>query len=201
LRLQVFFTPGIVCHLRVGTPRGPGRRDSFRTVEKAGILSLWQCLPLLRARCVFRNDVDSLASEVPPSVLTRWRAVVRVLRSPMDANSCIPFWSSTRPLSPPFLRFAFIPILAAVGKAVSGRRTFAHRQHSTLYADTRDQCPLLRAGNFARNSPGRSFGRMRTAGARARVKFMNPKALTAARDSSNQSSLRRGDKGCRLVKL
>src|ERR1700744_675752 len=36
-------------------------------------------------RCVFRRDSASLAVELPPSEITRWRAVVRVLRSPVDA--------------------------------------------------------------------------------------------------------------------
>jgi ComF family protein len=39
-------------------------------------------------RCVFRRDSGSLTFDVPPSETTRWRAVARVLRSPMDALSC-----------------------------------------------------------------------------------------------------------------
>ena len=39
-------------------------------------------------RCVFRSDSGSLRVDVPPSGTTRWRAVVRVLRSPMDALGC-----------------------------------------------------------------------------------------------------------------
>ncbi len=43
---------------------------------------------LPEARCVFRWDSSSLTIDVPPSETSRWRAVVRVLRSPMDALSC-----------------------------------------------------------------------------------------------------------------
>ncbi len=41
-----------------------------------------------QVRCVFRSDYDSLTYEVPASGTSRWRAVVRVLRSPMDSMSC-----------------------------------------------------------------------------------------------------------------
>ena len=41
-----------------------------------------------QVRCVFRRDSGSLTFDVTPSETTRWRAVVRVLRSPMDALSC-----------------------------------------------------------------------------------------------------------------
>lgn len=39
-------------------------------------------------RCVFRRDYGSLTFDVPPSEISRWRAVARVLRSPLDALSC-----------------------------------------------------------------------------------------------------------------
>ena len=41
-----------------------------------------------KVRCVFRRDSGSLTFDVPPSETSRWRAVARVLRSPMDALSC-----------------------------------------------------------------------------------------------------------------
>ena len=41
-----------------------------------------------QVRCVFRSDYDSLTYDVPASGVSRWRAVVRVLRSPMDPLSC-----------------------------------------------------------------------------------------------------------------
>ena len=44
------------------------------------------CRP--EVRCVFRRDSGSLTFDVPPSETSRWRAVARVLRSPMDSLSC-----------------------------------------------------------------------------------------------------------------
>src|ERR1035437_5419102 len=41
-----------------------------------------------QVRCVFRTDSGSLTFDVPPSETSRWRAVARVLRSPMDAVGC-----------------------------------------------------------------------------------------------------------------
>src|ERR1035437_9471829 len=41
-----------------------------------------------QVRCVFRRDSGSLTFDVPPSETSRWRAVARVLRSPMDSLSC-----------------------------------------------------------------------------------------------------------------
>jgi len=41
-----------------------------------------------QGRCVFRRDSGSLTFDVPPSETSRWRAVARVLRSPMDALGC-----------------------------------------------------------------------------------------------------------------
>jgi len=49
---------------------------------------------LSRLRCVFRRDSGSLTFDVPPPETARWRAVVRVLRSPVDAFSCALFPSS-----------------------------------------------------------------------------------------------------------
>ena len=41
-----------------------------------------------KVRCVFLRDYGSLTFDVPPSETSRWRAVARVLRSPLDALSC-----------------------------------------------------------------------------------------------------------------
>jgi len=41
-----------------------------------------------KVRCVFRRDSGSLTFDVPPSETTRWRAVARVLRGPLDALGC-----------------------------------------------------------------------------------------------------------------
>ncbi len=45
-------------------------------------------LGLPQVRCVFRLDSGSMTLDVPPSEVSRWRAVARVLRSPLDAFSC-----------------------------------------------------------------------------------------------------------------
>ena len=42
----------------------------------------------LRVRCVFHSDSGALTIDLPASGTSRWRAVVRVLRSPMDSLSC-----------------------------------------------------------------------------------------------------------------
>jgi ComF family protein len=44
----------------------------------------YYALPM-RVRCVFSRNPGSLAIDVPPSEISRWRAVARVLRSPLDA--------------------------------------------------------------------------------------------------------------------
>jgi len=54
------------------------------TVAKAA--HFFPALP--QVRCVFRRDYGSLTFDVPPSETTRWRAVARVLRSPLDALGC-----------------------------------------------------------------------------------------------------------------
>jgi len=43
---------------------------------------------LPQVRCAFRRDSGSLTFDVPPSETSRWRAVARVLRSPVDALGC-----------------------------------------------------------------------------------------------------------------
>ena len=43
---------------------------------------------LPQVRCAFRRDSGSLTFDVPPSETSRWRAVARVLRSPIDALGC-----------------------------------------------------------------------------------------------------------------
>ena len=55
---------------------------------KIGVRRRFTLPRLLEVRCVFRRDSGSLTFDVPPSETSRWRAVARVLRSPMDALSC-----------------------------------------------------------------------------------------------------------------
>jgi hypothetical protein len=80
--------PVSFCPLKTHDP-GPQPIIHWIETERTVYLFRGGACHCLGARCVFRNDLDSLASAVPPSELMRWRAVVRVLRSPLDAASCI----------------------------------------------------------------------------------------------------------------
>ena len=66
-------------------------------------------------RCVFpRQSPRSLdrASTLPPSQMAAWRAVARVLRSPVDAVSCAIFPSQCRLCNQPLLHLSTAPICA-----------------------------------------------------------------------------------------
>lgn len=66
-------------------------------------------------RCVFpRQSPKSLdrASTLPPSEMAAWRAVARVLRSPVDAVSCTVFPSLCRLCNQPLLHVSAAPICA-----------------------------------------------------------------------------------------
>jgi ComF family protein len=60
------------------------------------------------SRCVFRRNSGSLTFDVPPT--TRWRAVVRVLRSPVDALGCTLLPASCHLCGSPLPRLSSIPI-------------------------------------------------------------------------------------------
>ena len=63
-----------------------------------------------QARCVFHRDSVSRMTDVPPSQTTRWRAVVRVLRSPLDSLSCTLFPASCSLCGSLLPRLSFVPI-------------------------------------------------------------------------------------------
>ena len=66
-------------------------------------------------RCVFpRQSPRSLdrASSLPPSEMAAWRAVARVLRSPLDAVSCVVFPFLCRLCNQPLLHLSTAPICA-----------------------------------------------------------------------------------------
>ncbi len=65
------------------------------------------------ARCVFRRDSGSLTFDVPPSETSRWRAVVRVLRSPVDALGCALFPACCALCGSPLPRLSSVPICDA----------------------------------------------------------------------------------------
>ena len=61
-------------------------------------------------RCVFRRDSGSLTFDVPASETSRWRAVARVLRSPMDAVSCALLPASCTLCGSPLPQLSSVPI-------------------------------------------------------------------------------------------
>lgn len=66
-------------------------------------------------RCVFPRQSprsSDRASTLPPSEMAAWRAVARVLRSPMDAVSCAVFPSPCRLCNQPLLHLSTAPICA-----------------------------------------------------------------------------------------
>lgn len=61
-------------------------------------------------RCVFRRDSGAIALDLPPSPTTRWRAVARVLRSPVDAVSCALLPAFCALCGSPLPRLSSVPI-------------------------------------------------------------------------------------------
>ncbi len=66
-------------------------------------------MPRLQVRCVFRRDSGSLTFDVPSRTST-WRAVARVLRSPLDAASCAFLPSGCALCGSPLPRLSSAPI-------------------------------------------------------------------------------------------
>lgn len=64
-------------------------------------------------RCVFFKDSGSLATAVQPSGASRWRAVVRVLRSPLDALGCTLIPSPCALCGVPLPRLSLAPVCDA----------------------------------------------------------------------------------------
>ncbi len=66
------------------------------------------CRP--KVRCVFRRDSGSLTFDVPTSETSRWRAVARVLRSPVDALGCALLPASCVLCGSPLPHLSSVPI-------------------------------------------------------------------------------------------
>ena len=64
-------------------------------------------------RCVFSSDQGSLTLDVPPSETSAWRAVARVLRSPVDTVSCALLPSDCSLCGSPLPRLSSVPICDA----------------------------------------------------------------------------------------
>ena len=63
-----------------------------------------------KVRCVFRRDSGSLTFDVPSSETSRWRAVARVLRSPVDALGCALFPACCSLCGSPLPHLSSVPI-------------------------------------------------------------------------------------------
>ena len=70
-------------------------------------------------RCVFRRDSGSLTFDVPSSETSAWRAVARVLRSPVDALSCVLLPSSCTLCGSLLPHLSSAPICAACWSEIS----------------------------------------------------------------------------------
>lgn len=71
------------------------------------------CLARPRVRCVFRRNYGSLTFDGPLSETSSWRAVARVLRSPMDAIGCALLPGSCPLCGSPLPRLSSVPICDA----------------------------------------------------------------------------------------
>ena len=61
-------------------------------------------------RCVFRRNLGSLTLDVTPSPTTAWRAVSRVLRSPLDVVSCVLLPASCHLCGSPLPQLSPVPV-------------------------------------------------------------------------------------------
>ncbi len=87
------------------------------TVGKAAL-----CRPRRpQVRCVFRRDSAPLTSVVPTSETSRWRAVVRVLRSPVDAVVCALLPSTCVLCGSPLPQLSSVPICEICWTAFPGQ--------------------------------------------------------------------------------
>ncbi len=83
------------------------------TVAKAAQLQLVHEQRQPQVRCVFPRNSGSLTIDVPPSQTSAWRAVARVLRSPMDALSCALLPAFCALCGSPLPQLSPVPICAA----------------------------------------------------------------------------------------
>ncbi len=74
---------------------------------------MYASVRFLKVRCVFRRDSGSLTFDVPPSETSAWRAIARVLRSPMDTLSCALLPASCTLCGCPLPHLSSVPICDA----------------------------------------------------------------------------------------
>ena len=109
-----------ICQCRLPVSRIPNILHSAghvrriaETLRAREHCSLEQCMV---GRCVFPRQFSrqssNRASSLPPSEMAAWRAVARVLRSPLDAVSCAVFPSLCRLCNQPLVHLSTAPICA-----------------------------------------------------------------------------------------
>ncbi len=103
----------------------------------------------VRVRCVFRRDSGSLILDVPPSEISRWRAVSRVLRSPVDALSCTLFPTSCSLCGSPLPHLSLAPICAACWSEIPVRTGSTCARCGDTLAQPRVDCGLCRPCRLA----------------------------------------------------
>ena len=139
--LLTYFAP---CRAHGILRRSPAARQDEIPAMRCNGCAYWRIGPGCRpvARCVFHRDPGIRTTDVPPSETTRWRAVVRVLRSPMDSLSCALLPASCALCGSPLPRLSSVqfvdacwtefplqtgPVCARCGDALNARRALAVR--------------------------------------------------------------------------
>ncbi len=140
-------------------------------------------------------------TDVPPSETTRWRAVVRVLRSPMDSLSCALLPASCSLCGSPLPRLSSVPICdvcwtefprpeSACVRAAAIRSARRPAPHSALCRACRmAPPPFVRAVSY-----GLYQGRMREAIHALKYDRLHPAAQRAGPDAGrgHRATRRRG---------
>ena len=106
-----------------------------------------------RERCVFRRDLGSLTFDATPSEISRWRAVSRVLRSPLDALACTIFPASCSLCGYLLPQLSFAPICAACWSEVVPHEAAACVRcgdAADAVGDRSRQASAIPAGNLCR---------------------------------------------------
>ncbi len=102
-------------------------------------------LALPWVRCVFHKDSGSLSNSVPTSGTARWRAIVRVLRSPLDALSCALVPAPCALCGSPLPQLSLVPICHACwAEFTVPADAVCSRCGDTLDAPVAAQAPLCR---------------------------------------------------------
>lgn len=107
-----------------------------------------------QVRCAFLNNLGSLTSDLPPLETTRWRAISRVLRSPVDAVSCAVLPASCDLCGSPLPHLSSVPICAACWMEIplqSGSvcRRCGDRLNAPILSTAPPSAPLCRTCRLA----------------------------------------------------